>query len=436
MYDPACFAEDIRHSAYQLPALAQRYLRRARALRLQPVDAEQAARLARGVQWLVAAMAYAIRPRTDEHTSAALTRVLLADASLRAITDTLEQAAFAPDDWVSMFALLADELALKEYGALAVDVFAPFVAWMHSRPPRPLPPVVRAGTPTEPPPPPPPLFLPSPGIPESACTSTSTSASPHRPKRARAVSPSTPVPGAKRARTRSARAGGGPCSAVVPAAPAFVSPKTKTASRLGLGLGLAPAPAIALALAPAVWRVSSSSPLASPVSCFPPARTPPPPGRNERKSVLSRGKFAPTGNAAGNVCVGGDEACGVVWGEDALGAARPGVLRRTAGSVLLLGEAGVLGGIDSSGGSAAFGRSGPHDGNPGPGVSGSKGSVVSSGSGKSAKSRFAPSSGSVAPERNRNKSSTAAGDISDKRLLSDRSGNAEKFAPAAPARRG
>ncbi|KAG6837360.1 hypothetical protein H0H93_010962 [Arthromyces matolae] len=111
-YTPVMFAKDIQSSGYRLPVLAQRFLRRARTLRLGPNEpGQQNERLNHGVNWLVASMAYVLRSRIDDDAFMNLTRVLVADKSLTAIMDTVQEGLFIPDDWISMFGLLTRALS-------------------------------------------------------------------------------------------------------------------------------------------------------------------------------------------------------------------------------------------------------------------------------------------------------------------------------------
>ncbi|KNZ72643.1 hypothetical protein J132_02236 [Termitomyces sp. J132] len=315
-YNSTLFVQDIQNSAYQLPILVQQYLRRARALRIDLLNEaaeEHKARLRHGVQWFVASMAYVIRPRTDEQRFMVLTRVLMADDSLQALMDTVETGTFIPDDWIAMFGLLTDELSFRGYGDLVQEIFKPFVEWMESRP------CVNVTTPTlaasVEPIEPPPLFLPSPAIPANAN-------SPVKLKRTRSISPSiAEAQSSKRLKLSDGNALPSPdggCEEVIlslkviPATPPFVS--MKAGSDTVLHVYDDPSLGPAIALTPAVWRVSSSSPLAiqtphssSPESPVPPSepisvpsRTPTPPSeRKHRKAVAvySRSKFTPSKNS-------------------------------------------------------------------------------------------------------------------------------------------
>ncbi|KAG6883948.1 hypothetical protein C0992_007379 [Termitomyces sp. T32_za158] len=492
-YDDASFAQDVRNSAYQLPALVQQYLHRARALRLESVkevEQERKARLIRGVQWFIASMAYAIRPQTYGQSSVDLTRVLMADDSLKAIMDTVEEGAFEPDDWFSMFALLTDELSCKDYGALALDIFEPFVGWsllltfdiaqrsdvldrLDCRPPA----VVSAVTPTltaaaesiEPPP----LFLPSPGIPESS------SITPLKLKRARTVSLSTAEDqDLKRIKIDDESAETSPDVpnvTIVPATPTFISTETISDGVSQVSDALGPA----IALAPAVWRVSSSSPLASHVSRFPspnhsvsrthsapaPSRPSTPSSKNkERKSAVSRSKFTPTrssgsGSGSGSGAVRVDNAAGVTCGKGSLGksvvTARHDVVRKTgpkfvpsrtrvssAGSIPL-DEAAISSKSDSGSKPVAPSKS-DSSGKPmassksdssGQPMASSKSdssakSMASSGSDSSSKSASASKSVQASKSTDRNKSSISSVSISNVPALSSKSVNTEKFVPS------
>ncbi|KAG6910198.1 hypothetical protein DXG01_012333 [Tephrocybe rancida] len=125
-YTPILFAQDIRRSAYRLPDTAQGFLCQARSLRLYTAQVGgQTERLKHGVQWFIASMACALRPRV-------LTRVIMADASLVALGDTMEEGAFIPDDWISMFGLLVDALPYQVYTELMLEIFMPFTWWLKS----------------------------------------------------------------------------------------------------------------------------------------------------------------------------------------------------------------------------------------------------------------------------------------------------------------
>ncbi|KAH0582901.1 hypothetical protein H2248_010802 [Termitomyces sp. 'cryptogamus'] len=237
----------------------------------------------------------------------------MADDSLQALMDTVETGTFIPDDWIAMFGLLTDELSFRGYGDLVQEIFKPFVEWMESRP------CVNVTTPTlaasVEPIEPPPLFLPSPAIPANAN-------SPVKLKRTRSISPSiAEAQSSKRLKLSDGNALPSPdggCEEVIlslkviPATPPFVS--MKAGSDTVLHVYDDPSLGPAIALTPAVWRVSSSSPLAiqtphssSPESPVPPSepisvpsRTPTPPSeRKHRKAVAvySRSKFTPSKNS-------------------------------------------------------------------------------------------------------------------------------------------
>ncbi|KAG6891233.1 hypothetical protein C0995_008485 [Termitomyces sp. Mi166 len=249
----------------------------------------------------------------------------MADTSLRAIMDTVEpEGAFIPDDWISMFGLLTDELSFRDYGDLILEIFEPFVGWMESRPPA----ATNATTPTlttsvesiEPSP----LFLPSPGIP------TTNINTPKTLKRARPVSPSTAeVQSSKRLRAGDENTRPSPDDACKDVPSLKVVPATPITMKTGSDQVTQDALGPAIALTPAVWRVSFSSPLApqtprfsSPngyVSLSDPvpasSRTPTPSSERMKRKPVSSSKFTPSKNSGSSTVFPVDKSVDVTCGK-------------------------------------------------------------------------------------------------------------------------